>query len=172
MAAVQALRDGRTVAMTADVPGGKPRYAGPGIVMVARIGRRISYDRGKTWRTVVGVVGDIRQAGLSEEPRPTMYLPFAQFPGYSSTLIVRTTGDPTALTGALRTIFRELAPDTALGPPRTLEQIRHESLASPRAPAGRALPSSTSTTRAVSGSRTRRRSSSAASHRTRADVRS
>jgi predicted permease len=97
-----------------------------------RVGRRISYDRGKTWRTIVGVVGDIRQAGLSEEPRPTTYLPFAQFPGYSSTLIVRTTGDPTALTGALRTIFRELAPDTALGPPRTLEQIRHESLASPR----------------------------------------
>jgi len=36
MAAVQALRDGRTVAMTADVPGGKARHAGPGIVMVAR----------------------------------------------------------------------------------------------------------------------------------------
>src|SRR4029077_13697795 len=36
MAAVQALRDGRTVAMTADVPGGKARCAGPGIVMVAR----------------------------------------------------------------------------------------------------------------------------------------
>jgi 3-deoxy-D-manno-octulosonic-acid transferase len=36
MAAVQALRDGRTVAMTADVPGGVPRKAGLGIVMVAR----------------------------------------------------------------------------------------------------------------------------------------
>ncbi len=35
-AAVQALRDGRTVAMTADVPGGEPRQAGQGIVMVAR----------------------------------------------------------------------------------------------------------------------------------------
>ncbi len=36
MAAVQALRDGRTVAMTADVPGGIARKAGLGIVMVAR----------------------------------------------------------------------------------------------------------------------------------------
>ena len=35
-AAVQALRDGRTVAMTADVPGGEARRAGLGIVMVAR----------------------------------------------------------------------------------------------------------------------------------------
>ena len=35
-AAVQSLRDGRTVAMTADVPGGEARRAGLGIVMVAR----------------------------------------------------------------------------------------------------------------------------------------
>jgi len=35
-AAVQALRDGRSVAMTADVPGEQARRAGPGIVMVAR----------------------------------------------------------------------------------------------------------------------------------------
>ena len=35
-AAVQSLRDGRTVAMTADVPGEEARRAGLGIVMVAR----------------------------------------------------------------------------------------------------------------------------------------
>ena len=35
-AAVQALRDGRSVAMTADVPGGEARQAGLGVVMVAR----------------------------------------------------------------------------------------------------------------------------------------
>src|SRR5262245_46856443 len=36
MAAVQALGDGRIVARTADVKGGEARYAGTGIVMVAR----------------------------------------------------------------------------------------------------------------------------------------
>jgi 3-deoxy-D-manno-octulosonic-acid transferase len=35
-AAVQALREGRTVGMTADVPGGEARRAGLGIVMIAR----------------------------------------------------------------------------------------------------------------------------------------
>ncbi len=34
--AVQALREGRTIAMTADVPGGEARKAGLGVVMVAR----------------------------------------------------------------------------------------------------------------------------------------
>src|SRR5262249_59299189 len=40
MAAVQALRDGRSVAMTADVPGGEARRAGLGIVMVGRQSQR------------------------------------------------------------------------------------------------------------------------------------
>lgn len=35
-AAVQTLREGRTVAMTADVPGGEARRAGMGVVMIAR----------------------------------------------------------------------------------------------------------------------------------------
>jgi 3-deoxy-D-manno-octulosonic-acid transferase len=35
-AAIQALRDGRAVAMTADVPGGRARHAGLGIVMAAK----------------------------------------------------------------------------------------------------------------------------------------
>jgi 3-deoxy-D-manno-octulosonic-acid transferase len=35
-AAIQSLRAGRAVAMTADVPGGQPRRAGPGIVMAAK----------------------------------------------------------------------------------------------------------------------------------------
>lgn len=39
-AAVQALREGRTVAMTADIPGGKPREAGLGIVMIAKQSQR------------------------------------------------------------------------------------------------------------------------------------
>src|SRR5204863_9702194 len=34
--AIQALRDGRAVAMTADVPGGQARRAGLGIVMAAK----------------------------------------------------------------------------------------------------------------------------------------
>ena len=39
-AAVQTLREGRTVAMTADVPGGEARRAGLGIVMIARASGR------------------------------------------------------------------------------------------------------------------------------------
>jgi 3-deoxy-D-manno-octulosonic-acid transferase len=39
-AAVQSLREGRSVGMTADVPGGEPRRAGLGVVMIARASGR------------------------------------------------------------------------------------------------------------------------------------
>ena len=61
------------------------------------VGRRISSDRGQTWARIVGVAGDVRQTGLAVEPPDVIYASFGQFPGYTSTLFVRTTGDPTAL---------------------------------------------------------------------------
>src|SRR6185295_10713048 len=47
------------------------------------VGRRISGDDGKTWSTVVGVVGDMRNSSLEQEPKDTLYVPFLQFPGFS-----------------------------------------------------------------------------------------
>src|SRR5262245_58998632 len=68
MAAVQALRDGRTVAMTADVPGGKARCAGPGIVMVAR----------QSGRPILPVaIATSRYLAFNTWSRMTVNLPFS-----------------------------------------------------------------------------------------------
>jgi 3-deoxy-D-manno-octulosonic-acid transferase len=68
MAAVQALRDGRTVAMTADVPGGDARRAGLGIVMVAR----------QSGRPIVPVaIATTRYLALNTWSRMTINLPFS-----------------------------------------------------------------------------------------------
>ena len=104
------------------------RYVPQGDVM----GQRVSFDRGRTWRTVVGVVGDVRQAEIHREPDPIVYLPFRQFPGFSSTLFVRTQAEPLALAERIRGITGEISRDTAVGPIRTLEQIRGDALAPPR----------------------------------------
>src|SRR5206468_3006958 len=53
------------------------------------IGRRISFNRGETWATIVGVVADTRQNGLEQEPSDEVYRPFAQSPGGQG-LLVRT----------------------------------------------------------------------------------
>lgn len=58
---------------------------------------------GERWVTVVGVVGDVRQAGLDQPPRPEIYFPYQQwdyyYPGY---FVVRASGDPMALANAVR----------------------------------------------------------------------
>ena len=57
-AAVQSLREGRSVGMTADVPGGEARRAGLGVVMVRapRAGRSCRWPspRRAIWRSTAG----------------------------------------------------------------------------------------------------------------------
>jgi putative ABC transport system permease protein len=96
------------------------------------LGKRISTDRGQSWSRVVGIVGDVRQTGLAQDPPDVIYLPFAQFPGYTSTLFVRTIGDPRAMADRVRTEVGVLDPQAVVSNVRTLETIRHEALASPR----------------------------------------
>jgi putative ABC transport system permease protein len=95
------------------------------------VGQRVLLGGGATdsvYRTVVGVVGDVRHRGLSADPRPEMYLPHAQFPAgtgiplRSLYLVVRTAGDPEALTPALRAAVAALDPDAPLSQVQTMEQ--------------------------------------------------
>jgi putative ABC transport system permease protein len=120
------------------------REGAEGVVVVSRglaqrrfgaedpLAKRISIDEGKTWSRVVGVVGDVRQTGLAQDPPDVVYLPFAQFPGFTSTLFVRTIGDPRAVADGVRKEVGALDPQAVVSNVRTLETIRHEALASPR----------------------------------------
>jgi predicted permease len=96
------------------------------------VGKRISANRGQNWSRVVGIVGDVRQTGIAQEPPDVVYLPFAQFPGYTSTLFVRTSGDPRAMADRVRAVVSGLDPQAVVSNVRTLETIRHDALASPR----------------------------------------
>ncbi|HEU0105114.1 MAG TPA: ABC transporter permease [Vicinamibacteria bacterium] len=96
------------------------------------IGRRISTDGGRTWRTIVGVVGDVRQQALDAEYTDTVYLPFREFPGYAYTLFVRTLDDPAHAAEAVRAAGRRSDPQAAITDVRTLADIRSETLSSPR----------------------------------------
>jgi putative ABC transport system permease protein len=75
------------------------------------IGHRVRVgdpDRGP-WRTVIGVVGDVRHTALDAAPTLQMYLPMAQVPDSFPVVTIRADGvDPQALTGPVRAILREL----------------------------------------------------------------
>ncbi len=94
-------------------------------------GRRISFDRGVSWLTIVGVAGDAKEYGLDLEPADEVYTSFAQDPG-GGNLLVRTTSNPESFAKVLREAVYEVDPETAVDRVQTLERARSESTASPR----------------------------------------
>jgi putative ABC transport system permease protein len=84
------------------------------------------------WLTVVGVVGDIRQAGLDNAPLPELYLPFTQ--GHAPwakprVLFVRTAGNPLSLVAAVKEQIWAVDKDQTIWAVRTMEEIVARSLA-------------------------------------------
>jgi putative ABC transport system permease protein len=96
------------------------------------VGRRISTDGGETWDTVVGVVGDVRARGLDQEPAETIYYSYLQNPLLSTSIVLRTTGDPRRLAARVREEVRRIDPEQPVAQVRTLEEVRSGSLAPPR----------------------------------------
>ncbi len=95
------------------------------------LGKRISFDDGKTWSEIVGVVGDVREFGLDHAPSGDVYAPLAQSPNIG-TLIVRTAAAPAEMAKQITRAIHDVDSQTAVTDVVTLEQARSESMASPR----------------------------------------
>ena len=81
------------------------------------------------WITIVGIVGDIRHAVLDIEPKPEMYVPFAQDPEESMIFTVRAAQDPGTLASAIRSQIQSLNPGLPLANIRTFNAVIAESVA-------------------------------------------
>jgi predicted permease len=95
------------------------------------IGHRISFDEGKTWQRIVGVVGDTKELTLSQPANDVVYLTMDQFPQVGS-LLVRSHGDPMNVARDIRQSVYDVDPDTALTHMQSLETAQSATLASPR----------------------------------------
>ena len=93
------------------------------------IGKRIKIgplDSPNAWLTVVGVAGDVRQAGLYGDPRMDLYVPYAQERrGFVAPrdLVVRTKGDAVAMLGAVRQAIWAVDKDQPVSNVRTMDQV-------------------------------------------------
>ncbi|MGH9720085.1 MAG: ABC transporter permease [Bryobacteraceae bacterium] len=83
-------------------------------------------------RQIVGIVSDVQYAAWKTKPGPAIYLPYAQFGASRLYFIVRTAGDPAALTPALRSQIRELDPNLPLYDIRTMDEVVERSISQPR----------------------------------------
>jgi len=97
------------------------------------VGKRIYWGgtTGRT-RTVVGIVGDIRDTQLESEPSPMLYVPHSQVGLPAMTVIARTSLEGSSIASALRDVVRQL--DPGLPPPdvHAVAASRADSAGGPR----------------------------------------
>ena len=80
--------------------------------------------------TVVGVVGDVRQLALNEDPAPATYLPSWHL--WDVFVVMRSPGDPAQLATALRHVVARLDPQLPVFSVRPLRNVRDASIAPQR----------------------------------------
>ena len=89
------------------------------------LGKRVTFGCEESegfCRTIVGVVGNIRQESITDEAIPEMYVPFAQMPMNGTTVMVRTSADPVALVGAVRNEVLAIDKNQPISDVKTLAQ--------------------------------------------------
>jgi putative ABC transport system permease protein len=81
---------------------------------------------------IVGIVGDVKHVGLDAKVNEEVYAAYSQAPFWTDmSLIVRTSGEPLSVAGAVRNELRILDKQVPTGRVRTMEAVVAESVAQP-----------------------------------------
>jgi predicted permease len=91
------------------------------------IGKRLklgAVDSNNPWLSIVGVAGDVKYRGLPENPTkdPDIYIPFVDRNAIVA-IAVRTTGEPTAVAGAIRAAIRAADPSITVYSVRSMDEL-------------------------------------------------
>jgi putative ABC transport system permease protein len=82
--------------------------------------------------TIIGVVGDVKQSGLTQASRPELFWCSWQAPRSGMSLVVRAASEPTALTSAVRGEVQALDRDLPIHNVKTMGTVIEESIADRR----------------------------------------
>jgi putative ABC transport system permease protein len=95
------------------------------------IGQRVRLgDPNGPWRTIVGIVGDVRHASLDAPRTNQLYLPHEQFTDSDMVIVLRTTGDPAPLATAAVALIRSVDSNQPIMHVDTLRHVVEKSAAS------------------------------------------
>jgi putative ABC transport system permease protein len=97
------------------------------------IGKRVRFYNSnpaeqRPWRTVAGIVRDVKQYGLDTAGPMAMYETLTQFPTNAVTLVVHTRVEPSAMVAAVRREILALDKDQAVFNIATMEQLVSDSI--------------------------------------------
>jgi putative ABC transport system permease protein len=101
------------------------------------LGRRVGLGDGDdvaNWRTVVGVVGDVRHRALDRPAAPAVFAPYRQDRESWNLMsfVLRTSGDPRALAPAVGPLVRSVDPEQPVSNVRAMDEVREAAVLRPR----------------------------------------
>ncbi len=80
------------------------------------------------WRTIVGVVGDVRNDDIDAPPLPMVYVPLLQRASREMTIVMRTAGDPLAHVEEARAAVADVDAAQPIYEVKSMDQILEEDL--------------------------------------------
>jgi putative ABC transport system permease protein len=99
------------------------------------LGKRVGLSPSgeQIWYEIIGVVGSVKQRGLDEEYRGTLYIPYDQAPPFRNLFLAARTGaEPTSITSAVREAIQTLDRNQPVSQVKTMERRIIESVAQRR----------------------------------------
>jgi predicted permease len=91
------------------------------------IGQRIDFEGGpgaRSWREIVGVVGDVRDRRLDKAAEPQLYVPYGQRSTGGLFVVVRRPGEAASALPDVRAVVRELDPDLPIYNATTMADLQ------------------------------------------------
>ena len=95
------------------------------------VGKHVVVGR-QTAAEIVGVTGDVKNAGLAIDPQPQLYLPFPQLPWGNMNLLVSTSTDPNSLISAVRAQISSIDADQPVTAIQTVDELMDGSRVQPK----------------------------------------
>jgi len=101
------------------------------------VGKRINFGRTDSnqqpiWREIVGVVADVNNMELKEQPEPEIYFSSLQSPFEAMSIVIRSSVEPGSLAGAVRGAVAEVDKTVPVADIETMDRIVTESVMQPR----------------------------------------
>jgi putative ABC transport system permease protein len=89
------------------------------------------FDNGAP-REIVGIVDDVRDVALGQDPGPMMYVPFAQAPFWGANVVVKSTLRTSSVAATIRQEVRKIDKDLPVTDVAMMPEIIQASVAQPR----------------------------------------
>ena len=99
------------------------------------LGKRLVFGfppDGAAMREIVGIVGDVRDVALGQDPGSIMYVPFAQAPFWGANVVVRSALSPASVAKAIRQEVRKIDKELPVTDVALMPNIVEASLSQPR----------------------------------------